>query len=198
MIEREELHTERLLLRPFGETDAGDVQRLAGDPDISKTTLHVPYPYEDGMAEAWISTHGEAAAAGTNVVYASVRAEDDALVGSINCAIDSRHRRGELGYWVGKPFWGQGYGTEAASALLDFCFERLNLNRVHAHYLAGNPGSGRVMEKIGMQYEGTLREHIEKDGKLFDLVVYGILRSEWEKIKGGNHTSAALGAGDGH
>ena len=181
MIEQVNLHSERLLMRPFRMKDAGEVQRLAGDRDVSKTTLSIPHPYEDGMAETWIASHPESLKAGTNIVYAMVEKLDDFLVGAINVDIEQKHRRGEFGYWVGKPFWGRGYCTEAAAVLLGFCFGPLGLHRVHARYLAGNPASGRVMEKIGMRYEGCLRQHVERNGERHDVMSYGILSSEHQE-----------------
>jgi RimJ/RimL family protein N-acetyltransferase len=178
MIEQVELHTARLRLRPFTLDDAPEVQRLAGSPEIAKMTLTVPHPYKDGMAEAWIRSHPADLAAGKNVVYAIVRNDDSALVGTISVAISAKHRHGELGYWIGTPFWGHGYCTETASAMVSFCFGSLGLHRVHAHHLAMNPASGRVMQKIGMVHEGCLRQHVEKDGTLHDVVMYGLLKED--------------------
>lgn len=172
------LTTDRLELRPFRPSDAADVQRLAGDPDVARTTLNVPHPYEDGMAEAWIETHAEQREAGTNLVYAIADRATGALIGTINVVISKAHERGELGYWIGKRFWGQGYCTEAARALVDCCFDRLGLNRVFAHHLEGNPASGRVMEKVGMRREGRLRQQVSKDGKLLDVIAYGMVRDD--------------------
>ena len=78
------------------------------------------------------------------------------------------------------PYWNRGYATEAARAMLTFGFEVLELNRIFAEYYARNPASGRVMQKIGMTHEGMLRQHMFKDDRFEDSVVYGILRSEWE------------------
>ena len=87
--------------------------------------------------------------------------------------------RAELGYWIGKPYWGQGYCTEAARATLDFGFEQLGLNRIFAHHFARNPASGRVMQKIGMTREGRLRQHVKKWDAFEDLELYGILKDHW-------------------
>lgn len=181
MITQVELHTERLKLRPFGLDDAPEVQRLAGSPEVARTTLTVPHPYEDGVAEAWIRTHADERAAGRNVVYAITMKGDGSLVGSINVAISEKHHHGEIGYWVGTPFWGQGYCTEAARAMVAFCFDSLALHRVHAHHMRINAASGRVMQKIGMTHEGCLRQHVEKDGVLHDVVLYGMLRDDFSE-----------------
>jgi RimJ/RimL family protein N-acetyltransferase len=169
----------RLLLRPFRPDDAPAVQRLAGDRDIALTTINVPHPYEDGMAEAWIATHADLWTRGAAVICAMEHREQARLVGAVGITIELEQRRGELGYWVGKPWWGNGYATEAARALVGFAFERLGLERVFAHHFASNPASGRVMQKIGMRQEGVLRRHVIKWGRFENIVVYGILAEEF-------------------
>ena len=170
------LDTDRLSLRPFRLSDAPDVQRLAGDWSIADTTLNVPHPYEDGMAERWISTHQPKFEAGELAVFAIVAKAESELVGAISLELDRSFDRGQLGYWIGKPFWGLGYCTEAAASMLRFGFSALGLNRIHSSHLKRNPASGRVMQKIGMREEGVLRQHTKKWGNFEDLVLYGILR----------------------
>jgi len=179
------LETGRLILRPFALSDAADVQRLAGDRAIADTTATVPHPYEDGMAEAWISTHGKDFAAGTSLTLAVALKPESALVGAIGLAKIAAGHQAEMGYWIGKPYWNQGFCTEAAAALLRHAFLTLGLARVYATHLARNPASGRVMRKVGMRHEGTLRKHLRKWDVLEDVECYGILREEW-KGSGGN------------
>ena len=184
---RPTLATERLLLRPFQATDAAEVQRLAGDMAIADTTLEIPHPYTDGLAEAWIATQAEAYAAGTSATFAVTRKPDGALVGAIGLKDIEAGFKAELGYWTGRPYWGLGYCTEAARAVLHFAFTELSLQRVFAHYLCRNPASGRVMQKLGMKPEGVLRGHVLKWDKAEDIAFYGILSSEWrEAAPGGN------------
>jgi len=175
------LETERLRLRPFTLDDAPTVQQLAGDPAIADTTLNIPHPYLDGMAENWINTHADALASRKSITYAITSRQDGALLGAIGLTINRQDRRAEMGYWMGKPFWDRGYTTEAARALLAFGFNELDLNRIHASYLVRNPASGRVMEKMGMRHEGLLRQHVQKNGRFEDLATCAILRSEFEQ-----------------
>jgi RimJ/RimL family protein N-acetyltransferase len=172
------LITGRLALRPFTLADAPEVQRLAGEWAIADTTLNIPHPYEDGMAATWIGSHVPTYRAGHSVTFAITLRSSGALVGAIGLTKNNVYRRGEIGYWIGKPFWGQGYCTEAARAVLDFGFGPWELNRIHAYHFVRNPASGRVMAKIGMQYEGLLRQHVLKWGRFEDLALYGILRSD--------------------
>ncbi len=166
-------------MRPFRLSDAPVVQLLAGERDIADTTMNIPHPYGDGMAEEWIVGHKSAYEDGKAITFAIVVRDNDSLVGAIGLRIDRGCNKAELGYWVGKPFWNRGYATEAAIALLAFGFDELQLNRIHAAHLARNPSSGRVMEKSGMLLEGTARKDTMKWGKYEDLVSYGLLREDW-------------------
>jgi len=173
------METKRLKLRPFTLDDAYEVQRLAGNKDIASTTLNIPHPYEDGMAEHWIGTHKENLEKGEEVVFAIVHREQGLLIGSIGLKINKRDESAELGYWIGRPYWNRDYCTEACQAVLIYGFQNLGLNRIYAYHFKRNPASGRVMQKTGMVYEGYLRQHVKKWGKFEDVVFYGILRSEY-------------------
>ncbi|MCK6619092.1 MAG: GNAT family N-acetyltransferase [Calditrichaceae bacterium] len=173
------LTTPRLLLRAFTFEDAPEVQRLAGEREVASTTLGIPHPYENGMAEQWISTHREKFEQGQEIIFALELRSDRTLVGAIDLRLKTAHDRAEIGYWVGKPHWNRGYCTEAAAALLAYGFETLGLNRIMAHHLSRNPASGRVMQKIGMRHEGRLRQHTKKWEVYEDIEIYGILRSEY-------------------
>ena len=131
------------------------------------------------MAEAWIATHRDEFEAGNLVAYAIERLSDQRLIGAISLTIDRVHRKAELGYWVGKPFWNKGYCTEAAQRIVEYGFEEFDLNRIAAHHLVRNPASGKVMQKIGMRHEGTLREATIKWDRFEDLELYSLLRREW-------------------
>jgi len=171
------IRTERLVLRPFRQEDAPVVQRLVGAREVADTTLTIPHPYRDGEAERWIATHEEAWRQRDRATFAITTAADG-LIGAIGLHLRLPHHRAELGYWIGFPFWNRGYATEAARAILAFGFETLGLNRIHASHLTRNPASGRVMEKAGMRFEGALRQHLVRRGKLEDLNEFAILRSE--------------------
>ena len=181
MKQRPILETKRLILRPFDLNDAKEVQRLAGDKAVADTTLNVPYPYLDGMAEQWISTHQSKFEAGELVNFAIILCESKVLVGAIGLGIEKRFDHAELGYWIGRPYWNQGFCTEAGQSILAYGFTSLNLNRIFAHHLARNPASGRVMQKLGMSKEGLCRQHIKKWDKYEDIVLYGILKQDLAK-----------------
>jgi len=169
----------RLILRPFEMADARAVQRLAGDAAVADTTLNIPHPYEDGVAEAWIATHQPQFEAGEFVVFAIVLRATGELAGAIGLGVNRRFDRAELGYWIGRPYWNRGYCTEAGRAVLRYGFTELELNRICAHHFSRNPASGRVMEKLGMSREGLLRQHAKRWGRYEDLVAYGLVREDW-------------------
>jgi RimJ/RimL family protein N-acetyltransferase len=175
------IRTERLLLRPFALADAPAVTALVSVREIASTTVSIPHPYNEAMAEAWIGTHSAGRARGDQYTFAITVPEGDELVGAVGLAVNQQNRRAELGYWTGLPYWGRGYGTEAAAAILRFGFETLGLHRIFAHHMTRNPASGRIMEKIGMRHEGSLRGHVLKWGVHEDLELYGILREDFER-----------------
>jgi len=171
------LRTERLLLRAFRPEDAAVVQRLAGEREVADTTLTIPHPYRDGMAETWIATHAEAWERQERLTLA-ITAEALGVIGAISLHLRPVHRRAELGYWVGRPFWNCGYATEAARAVIAFGFEALGLSRIHASHFTRNPASGRVMVKAGMRLEGTFRQHVIRWDRPEDLSQYAILKTD--------------------
>jgi [ribosomal protein S5]-alanine N-acetyltransferase len=176
------LESERLIMRGMTLDDAKVVQRLAGDKQIAATTLSIPHPYEDDVAEKWISSHAENFQNGREIVWAITLRETTELIGAIGLILSLEHSRAELGYWVGVPFWNKGYTTEAGYAVLRFAFEEMNLHRAYAHHLDHNPASGRVLQKLGMKPEGVLRQHISKWDHFYDIVNYGILREEFKRM----------------
>jgi RimJ/RimL family protein N-acetyltransferase len=177
--EQPTLETERLILRPFVLSDAGRVQELAGDEDIAATTLRIPHPYEDGMAEEWIGTLAGLWQEDQAATFAITLREDGALAGAIRLDLERDHERAELGYWIGKPFWNRGYATEAVREILRFAFEDLELHRVQATFLPANPASGKVLIKAGLTREGRLRHYVKKWGKFEDLELYSLLAGEY-------------------
>ena len=164
-------------------TDAAVVQKLAGDRDVALQTMNIPYPYKDGLAEQWLSTLADQFVEGKQAAFAIVARANDKpegeFIGAIGLMIEPDHERAELGYWVGKPYWGNGYCTEAVRAILAYGFEQLGLRRIQAWHFFRNVPSGRVMRKIGMTHEGHLRQHIKRGNEVHDVEVYGILRSEY-------------------
>jgi RimJ/RimL family protein N-acetyltransferase len=182
MIKYPIFYTDRLMLRKFEISDAPKVQKLAGLFEIADTTLSIPHPYPDRAAEEWIKSHKSDFRKKKAIHFAIVQKLTSELIGAIGLSdIEESHSRAEMGYWIAKEYWNQGFATEAARAVLDYAFADLNLQRVYAHHFKRNSASGKVLKKIGMQEEGILRSHIQKWGKFEDIVIYGIVSSKLPK-----------------
>jgi ribosomal-protein-alanine N-acetyltransferase len=177
----QELRTARLLLRSFENEDIPALVRLAGENEIASTTLNIPHPYAEEDAENFLAKAGEDFRAGHSVSFAISIPPGRELCGAVGLKITDAHRHAELGYWIGVPFWGKGYATEAASAVVAFGFETLYLRRIYAHHFAGNAASQQVLEKIGMRHEGQFRQHIQKWNQFIDIENYGLLAEEFRQ-----------------
>jgi len=168
------LHTDRLLLRPFTRDDIPELLPLIGAREVAATTRRIPHPYSLAHAEELVATSQQ----DDNLSVAILRQADLRLLGGGILRPDLDHQHAEIGYWIGVPYWGNGYATEAARALVGYGFETLQLHRIYASHTANNPASGEVLRKIGMKYEGRMREHLVKWGEYQDLDFYGMVRGE--------------------
>jgi [ribosomal protein S5]-alanine N-acetyltransferase len=175
----QELKTARLLLRPLEQTDIPAIVRMAGAREIAAMTANIPHPYTDEDARNFLARASEDFRAGLSVSFAICISPARELSGAVGLHLAPAHQRAELGYWIGAPFWGNGYATEAARAVVAFGFETLALHRIFAFHFAGNIASGRVLEQIGMRLEGRSRQHIKKWDQFIDLENYGLLRGDY-------------------
>ena len=173
------LETERLVLRSLEESDIPELIPLIGAREVAITTLRIPHPYEEKHAREFLASAGK-----ENELRLGVRLRaDHRLIGGVGLHPDPLHNRAELGYWIGVPFWGNGYATEAAAAVVKYGFEELHFNRIFAAHFRGNIASGRVLQKVGMRYEGQMRQAVVKWGQYIDLERYAILREDYEALK---------------
>ncbi|MEH7356092.1 GNAT family protein, partial [Neobacillus drentensis] len=99
------------------------------------------------------------------------------LYGAIALSNNQKFNNGEIAYWIGEEFWGKGYATEAAQAILQFAFDEKQYHKLFARYFNSNPASGRVLQKLGMKKEGILIDHVRKENRYEDLIYYGIINS---------------------
>jgi RimJ/RimL family protein N-acetyltransferase len=179
MSNKPELLTPRLRLRAVVAQDLNDVYRLAGAREIAATTGTIPHPYTLTDAENFIDRMQKEVDCSQGVILAIAMRESNKLIGTIGLHTKKQDNKAELGYWVGVPFWNQGFATEAAKALVNFGFEELGYRKITARHFAINPSSGRVMEKLGMKKEGYFAKDEVKNGRTLDVVYYGLLREEW-------------------
>src|SRR5439155_26735367 len=135
------LATARLQLRPLQSEDASTIAALANDRRIAENTARIPHPYTFADAEGFLRYLDESE---TETAFAITLA-DDALIGI--CGLRTTPRKApEIGYWLGAPYWGHGYATEAARAVIDHAFEDLGLERLEAGARVSNPASRRFLE----------------------------------------------------
>ncbi|MGG0249887.1 GNAT family N-acetyltransferase [Bacillus sp. AFS043905] len=167
--------TKRLVLRIFQKSDAVAVTKLCNNYNIYKNTLYLPYPYTIEDALSWIEHHLDNFNANKSYEFAITDKEIGKLYGAIALSNNQKFNNGEIAYWIGKKFWGNGYATEAAQAILHFAFEEKQYHKVFARYFNSNPASGRVMQKLGLKKEGILIDHVRKENRFEDLVYYGII-----------------------
>lgn len=170
--------TRRLHLRLFTLDDAPEIQRNVGEREIALNTANIPHPYEDGMAEGWINRHLQEFEEGKLLNLAVTLRSDNALIGAVGLVIQPKQDIAELGYWIGKPWWGQGYATEASRAIVDHGFRKLGLARIFAQCFSRNPASAKVLQNVGMIKEGHLRRHFKKWDEFVDIEIFGVLREE--------------------
>jgi RimJ/RimL family protein N-acetyltransferase len=142
------LHTERLTLRAFSDADVKAIARFANDRRVAENTFRIPHPYRVEDAENFLAAANRQPGEATLVI-----ALRDGPVGI--CSIELREGVAEIGYWLGVPFWGHGYATEAARALIDHAFGELGHDALMAGARVSNPASRRVLEKCGFQWTGV-------------------------------------------
>jgi [ribosomal protein S5]-alanine N-acetyltransferase len=172
------LQTERLVLRPYAFSDTQALIPLIGAREVAATTLRIPHPFSESDARDFVAQTQQDLSNGGDLRLGIIIRETDTLCGGVGLRIEADHRRAELGYWIGVPYWGNGYATEASRTLVKYGLETLGLHRIFASHVVKNSASARVLRKIGMRHEGCQRGHILKWGEFLDLEIYGMLASD--------------------
>ncbi len=169
------LETARLRLRPYAESDIAELLPIIGTREVAATTLRIAHPYTEQDARGFLALTRD-----PDKRWLAITLRDDGRqIGGVGLRLDLQHQHGELGYWLGVPYWGRGYATEAAREMLRYGFEELHLHRIFASHFKHNSASGGILKKLGMRYEGCQRGHLRKWDEFMDSELYGILRSEW-------------------
>ncbi len=158
------LETERLLLRPPAARDGATITVFLADYDIAKNTGRVPYPYRRADADAFIADCAKKRKKETGYSFVIARKPDLYCLGVIGIRLEDGIF--ELGYWLGKPYWGAGTATEAGIAVLRFAFGELGVEKITAGHMVDNPASGRVLAKLGFVQTGTEERHSKARGRM--------------------------------
>ena len=169
-----------VLLRRFSPDDAEHVRRLADDRELARWIAALPHPYLPGMAEQWIAGHARTREGGGEHAYAIARAADGTLVGSLGVRPDA-NENGHFGYWVGRPYWGQGLATAATRAAVAILFAQTDQDAVWATHMAGNVASARVMAKCGLVVVRQETRAVRGAPCAYD--VRAITRDAWEALR---------------
>lgn len=180
-IELPELPTERLILRRMTQADAEDVFAYASDPEVARRTVWEAHETLDD-SRAFLRRAEQWYADGFGGPWGLVHRQEQRIIGTCGLILTLHHQRGELGYALGRAWWGQGLMTEAAREVLRYGFETLGLNRIEARCEPENFASERIMQKLGMTHEGTLRQQMLVKGGFQDMRLYSILAREWEAM----------------
>ena len=156
-----ELRTKRLMLNQLKTHDLSRLVEIAGMREIADTTISVPHPFRDCDARSWLDHYStNAQNLGWGIFASNKKAR---LIGFIALNhIDKTHKQAELSFWIDPSESGKGYITEAAGELLQYSSTDLNLHRIEAYHMARNPGSGRVLQKLGFKREGILKGRVLK------------------------------------
>lgn len=175
-----ELNTERLKLRELSQDDFQAIHKYAGDLEAVKYTPFGPNTEEETQEFINRALKQQREQPRTDYPLGIVLKHEDKLIGA--CGIhDVTEVQASIGYILNRRYWGNGYATEAAKALIDHLFNELGVHRVYATCDPENHASINVLEKVGMSLEGRLRENTIIRGKYRDSLIYGILVDEWKK-----------------
>lgn len=185
MINPNLLRGERIWLTALNRADAAVMARWEYDNEYLRLMDSSPArPRSEDEIARWLDS---AARSNTEFTFGVRLLDSDDLIGWAQLdGIIWTHGTSALGIGVGnRSFWDRGYGTEALALLLDFAFDELNLHRVFLTVFSYNPRAIHLYEKLGFQREGLYREHLQRDGQRFDMLLYGILRREWAARRNG-------------
>ena len=177
-----ELHTDRLHIREFELSDEADIHEYASDPEVCRFMEWGPNTPEETRAFLARNLQSMTAMPRTAFELAIVLQAERKVVGGVGIRIKSeRHREGDVGYVLNRRYWNRGIVTEASRAILEYGFTQLKLHRIYATCDAENAASSKVLEKLGMTYEGRKRQNAFEKGRWRDTVMYAILEDDPRK-----------------
>jgi ribosomal-protein-alanine N-acetyltransferase len=170
------LTTDRLILRAPDFGDIESLVKLLSDKSISETCPTLPYPYNERVAFEWIVNQAAYSSTGNFYEFIMILKSTKEIVGSLTLTLKSENQA-EIGFWVGKPYWGMGYCTEASSAVIKFAFEKWNIQSVYAECMPNNKSSSKVLKNLGMVFEEKVKSYIYRIGKELELDRYVIYKN---------------------
>ena len=174
------LETARLVLRPFRPEDADAITELLNDPSVSATLETIPFPYDREYAVQWIPMHAQLFEAARELHLAIELRKTREFLGAVGLLSIDLGGPPQLGYWLGRRYWGNGYATEAVRELVRYARRNLGARGVAARCMVDNPASIAVLTKVGLRRAGSCQQPITKSGRSWEVDEF-LLEFEYEE-----------------
>ena len=174
-----ELTTSRLKLNKYQLAHAVEFTALLQDKDVAATTLMLPFPCSIKDARTLITRYIDEEKQKRSMRWAIMK--EHQFMGGIRLVANTKFNSAEIGFWLGKKYWQNGYTFEAASEVIRFGFENLNLNRLEAHAMTENTSSIKLLERLGFNREGIHPDLVIKWGEYKDVITFGLLKRDYSK-----------------
>lgn len=173
------LRSGRLSFQPLVESDVQKVVDFLSDYETVLLLTYAPWPYTLNDAVIWFNYVNQMCANNVGRFW-GIHDAENTLIGTIGLSLFPDHKKAEIHYWLGKAYWGQGYGTESAHRIIRYAFENCGVDRLEVNCMARNARSQRVIQKNHFVYEGTLRHYVLRFGVHEDVQFYSLLRDEFK------------------
>lgn len=182
------IETKRLILRPPKRSDWKDVVEGSRDIQVSKMLAVVPHPYKKKDALRWINDvikKWKKKKKEDYTFFIELKKEKKVIGATGIHKVSYIDKKAKTGSWINKKYWRKGYILEAKIPILDFIFNKLQLEKVETEAFVENKASNEMSKKLGFRYEGTKRKSVacKATGKIHDENIYGLLKEEWKKIR---------------
>lgn len=172
--------TERLIIREYRRSDLEDFLRVIRQPEIYATTYGIPRDYSRRRGKWWLRTVKMNTRLGSAFEFGVFLKDGEKYIGNVGLInISGAHNHADISYYIDRDYMNMGYATEASRAMLRYGFGELGYHKISGVCMSCNPASRRVMEKLGMRFEGTLRDDMYKDGKYVGIDRLSLLRDEY-------------------
>ncbi|BCS91357.1 MAG: 30S ribosomal protein S5 alanine N-acetyltransferase [Candidatus Micrarchaeota archaeon] len=171
----------RVMLRSLDNKDALRISELGNDKEIYRNEgLRFPHPYDINTAIDFIFFSEISESENRSYNLAIIKKDENLLIGIASIYnIDNVNRKAEIGYWIGRSYWGKGYGSEAAELCVAYAFYYMKMHKIYAEILEYNDRSKRLLERLNFKNTGRFRSDIKKGFRYYDVLYYELLRNEY-------------------
>jgi len=170
------LETERLVLRAYARDDAADVARLLNDTEMARFLMVIPHPFVEFDARTLVKAAWRRLTGGRGFdLLITVKDGGDRPVGSVGVGLHDEGSRGELGFWIGRDYWGRGYASEAARRMIDFATETLGVTHITGTAAADNDASLAVLARLGFVESGRGEKRVPSTGEMREVIFFELV-----------------------